>query len=53
MGVPLFGVPEVAGPEEYRLDDLTAKLPAARGCLRDVIPNTHLGHGAFSEWLAR
>ncbi|MFJ9711294.1 hypothetical protein [Streptomyces sp. NPDC101234] len=32
---------EVAGPEEHRLDDLTAKLPAARGYLRDVVPDVH------------
>ncbi|MBQ0850384.1 NAD(P)H-binding protein [Streptomyces sp. BH-SS-21] len=37
VGVPLFGVLEVAGPEEHRLDDLTAKLLAARGALREVV----------------
>ncbi|WP_328890920.1 SDR family oxidoreductase [Streptomyces sp. NBC_00316] len=37
VGVPLFGALEVAGPEEYRLDVLTAKLLAARGDLRGVI----------------
>jgi uncharacterized protein YbjT (DUF2867 family) len=37
VGLPLFGVLEVAGPEEYRLDDLTAKLLAARGDLRGVV----------------
>ncbi|MFE2966873.1 hypothetical protein ACFXKC_25020 [Streptomyces sp. NPDC059340] len=31
VGGPLFGVLEVAGPEEYHLDELTAKLLAARG----------------------
>lgn len=41
VGVPLFGVLEVAGPEEHRLDDLTAKLLAARGYLRTVVPDTH------------
>lgn len=29
VGVPLFGVLEVAGPAKYHLDELTAKLPAA------------------------
>lgn len=37
MGVPLFGTLEVAGPEEYRLDDLTAKLLAAGGDARSVV----------------
>lgn len=37
VGVPLFGVLEVAGPEEHRLDDLTIKPLATRGCLRDVV----------------
>ncbi|PSM37591.1 hypothetical protein C6Y14_41225 [Streptomyces dioscori] len=37
VGLPLFGVLEVAGPEEHRLDDLTAKLLAARGALREVV----------------
>ncbi|WP_328498915.1 NAD(P)H-binding protein [Streptomyces sp. NBC_00414] len=37
VGVPLFGVLEVAGPEEHRLDDLTAKLLAARGASREVV----------------
>lgn len=37
VGVPLFGALEVCGPEEFRLDDLTAKLLAARGDLRDVV----------------
>lgn len=41
VGVPLFGVLEVAGPEEHRLDDLTAKLLAARGYLRDVVADAH------------
>ncbi|WP_229888731.1 hypothetical protein [Streptomyces mirabilis] len=45
VGVPLFGVLEVAGPEEYHLDELTATL------LPDA--NAHLGHGTFAEWLAR
>ncbi|MFF7160755.1 SDR family oxidoreductase [Streptomyces sp. NPDC008086] len=37
LGVPLFGVLEIAGPEEHRLDDLTAKLLAARGDMREVV----------------
>jgi uncharacterized protein YbjT (DUF2867 family) len=41
VGVPLFGVLEVAGPEEHRLDDLTAKLLAARGYLRAVVSDAH------------
>ncbi|WP_405552556.1 NAD(P)H-binding protein [Streptomyces canus] len=41
VGIPLFGVLEVAGPEEHRLDDLTAKLLAARGYMRDVVPDAH------------
>ncbi|MEU0945419.1 NAD(P)H-binding protein [Streptomyces canus] len=41
VGVPLFGVLEVAGPEEHRLDDLTAKMLAARGYLRTVVPDAH------------
>ncbi|MFC8430088.1 SDR family oxidoreductase [Streptomyces sp. NPDC057253] len=41
VGVPLFGVLEVAGPEEHRLDDLTGKLLAARGYLRNVVPDAH------------
>ncbi|MGP4052023.1 SDR family oxidoreductase [Streptomyces sp. 2A115] len=41
VGLPLFDVLEVAGPEEYRLDDLTAKLLAARGDLREVVTDTH------------
>ncbi|MBK3567242.1 SDR family oxidoreductase [Streptomyces sp. MBT62] len=41
VGLPLFGVMEVAGPEEHYLDDLTAKLLAARGYLWDVVPDAH------------
>ncbi|MDO0930503.1 NAD(P)H-binding protein [Streptomyces sp. DG2A-72] len=41
VGVPLFGTLEVAGPEEHRLDDLTAKLLAARGDMREVVADTH------------
>ncbi|MEU9287650.1 NAD(P)H-binding protein [Streptomyces sp. NPDC048275] len=41
VGLPLFGVLEIAGPEEYRLDDLTAKLLAARGDLRGVVTDAH------------
>ncbi|MDT0394869.1 MULTISPECIES: NAD(P)H-binding protein [Streptomyces] len=37
VGLPLFGTLEVAGPEEFRLDELTAKLLAARGDVRDVV----------------
>ena len=41
VGVPLFGVLEVAGPEEHRLDDLAAKLLAARGYMWDVVSDAH------------
>ncbi|AVH60616.1 MULTISPECIES: SDR family oxidoreductase [Streptomyces] len=41
VGVPLFGTVEVAGPEEYRLDDLTAMLLAAKGGVRDVVTDAH------------
>jgi uncharacterized protein YbjT (DUF2867 family) len=41
VGVPLFGAPEVAGPQEHRLDDLTSKLLAARGYLWDVVSDAH------------
>jgi uncharacterized protein YbjT (DUF2867 family) len=41
VGIPLFGVLEVAGPEEHRLDDLTAKLLAARGYRRDVVSDAY------------
>jgi uncharacterized protein YbjT (DUF2867 family) len=37
VGVPLLGTNEVAGPEEYHLDDLMAKLLAANGDTRSVI----------------
>lgn len=37
VGLPLFGTLEVASPEEFRLDELTAKLLAARGDVRDVV----------------
>ncbi|RPK32122.1 SDR family oxidoreductase [Streptomyces sp. ADI93-02] len=37
VGMPLFGFLEVGGPEEFRLDDLTTKLMAARGDLRGVV----------------
>ncbi|MFH8442988.1 SDR family oxidoreductase [Streptomyces sp. NPDC018026] len=37
VGVPLFGVLEVAGPEQFRLDELTAKVQAANGDPRGVI----------------
>ncbi len=41
VDVPLFGIIEIAGPEEFRLDELTAKLLAARGEPRIVVPDTH------------
>ncbi|GEC05008.1 hypothetical protein SSP24_26630 [Streptomyces spinoverrucosus] len=41
VGVPPFGIVEVAGPEEHRLDDLTAKLLAARGDMREVVADAH------------
>ncbi|MCX4404224.1 NAD-dependent epimerase/dehydratase family protein [Streptomyces sp. NBC_01764] len=37
VGLPLFGVLEIVGPEEYPLDDLAAKLQAARGDIRGVV----------------
>ncbi|WP_151483726.1 SDR family oxidoreductase [Streptomyces albicerus] len=43
VGLPLFDTIEVAGPEEYRLDDLTAKLLAARGDTRGVVTDAHAG----------
>ncbi|MHA5053195.1 SDR family oxidoreductase [Streptomyces sp. SD15] len=43
VGLPLFGTLEVAGPEEYRLDDLAAKLLAARGDTRDVVTDARAG----------
>lgn len=43
VGLPLFGTPEVAGPEEYRLDDLAAKLLAARGDPRGVVTDARAG----------
>lgn len=41
VGEPLFGTVCIAGPEEYRLDELGAKLLAARGDTRDVITDAH------------
>ena len=41
VGVPLFGAVEVAGPQEYRLDDLIGKLLAARGDLRQVVVDAY------------
>ncbi|MFD3586970.1 SDR family oxidoreductase [Streptomyces sp. NPDC058683] len=41
VGVPLFGVLEVAGPDEGRLDELTQKLLAAQGDRRAVIADAH------------
>jgi hypothetical protein len=41
VGLPLFGVLEVAGPEVHHLDDLTAKLLAARGYMPDVVSDAH------------
>ncbi|WP_308038941.1 hypothetical protein [Streptomyces sp. PSKA30] len=41
MGVPLAGILQVAGPEEHRLDELTAKLLAARSNMRDVVADVH------------
>ncbi|AWW36560.1 MULTISPECIES: SDR family oxidoreductase [Streptomyces] len=43
VGLPLFGTLEVAGPEEHRLDDLAAKLLAARGDARCVIADGRAG----------
>ncbi|MFD0508536.1 SDR family oxidoreductase [Streptomyces chiangmaiensis] len=41
MGLPRFGALEMAGPEEYRLDDLMAKLLAANGDARSVVTDAH------------
>ncbi|MGW3243961.1 SDR family oxidoreductase [Streptomyces sp. NPDC001070] len=41
VGVPLFDTLEIAGPDEHRLDELTARLLAARGDTRDVITDPH------------
>ncbi|MER5428416.1 NAD-dependent epimerase/dehydratase family protein [Streptomyces sp. NPDC002588] len=41
VGLPLLGRLEVAGPEEYRLDDLTAKLLAAKGDATSVVSDPH------------
>ncbi|MFS4091030.1 SDR family oxidoreductase [Streptomyces sp. AF1A] len=41
VGLPLCGVLEVAGPQEHRLDDLTGKLLAARGRMREVVADAH------------
>ncbi|MFD4948919.1 hypothetical protein ACFWNT_42065 [Streptomyces sp. NPDC058409] len=35
--LPMFGALEIAGPEEFPLDELAAKLLAARGDLRGVV----------------
>ncbi|MGW2051749.1 SDR family oxidoreductase [Streptomyces sp. NPDC001858] len=43
VGLPLFDAMEAAGPEEYRLDDLTAKLLAAKGDARDVVADARAG----------
>jgi uncharacterized protein YbjT (DUF2867 family) len=37
VGPPLFGTTEVAGPQEYRLDELTARLMASQGDVRNVV----------------
>ncbi|MEU4657767.1 NAD(P)H-binding protein [Streptomyces sp. NPDC023723] len=37
VSTPRFGHLEIAGPEEYRLDELTAELIASRGELREVV----------------
>lgn len=39
VGLPLLGTLEVVGPEEYRLDELTAKLLAAKGDATSVVPD--------------
>ncbi|MFF3559348.1 SDR family oxidoreductase [Streptomyces sp. NPDC002574] len=41
MGEPLFGTLAIAGPEEYRLDELAVKLLAARCDTRDVVTDAH------------
>jgi uncharacterized protein YbjT (DUF2867 family) len=40
VGLPLFGVLEVAGPETRRLDDLAAEVLTARHDKRVVVPDT-------------
>ncbi|MFE0632274.1 SDR family oxidoreductase [Streptomyces sp. NPDC058864] len=41
VGVPLFGTLEVAGPQEFGLDELTADLLAATGDARRVVTDEH------------
>ncbi|MET9875775.1 NAD(P)H-binding protein [Actinacidiphila glaucinigra] len=41
VGLPLFGTLEVAGPEEFGLDELTAELLAATGDARHVVADEH------------
>ncbi|MEU9149491.1 NAD(P)H-binding protein [Streptomyces sp. NPDC048417] len=41
VGVPLFGVLEIAGPDEVRLDKLAEKLLAAQDDKRAVIADAH------------
>ncbi|MFF7216618.1 SDR family oxidoreductase [Streptomyces sp. NPDC008238] len=41
VGLPLFGTLEVAGPEEFGLDELTAELLAATGGSRRVVGDEH------------
>ncbi|MFJ8024758.1 SDR family oxidoreductase [Streptomyces sp. NPDC096311] len=40
VGLPQFGALEIAGPEEYRLDELAAELQAAHGDARGVVTDT-------------
>lgn len=41
VGLPLFGIREAAGREEYRLDGVAARLQAARGDRRGVVADAH------------
>ncbi|MDX3077640.1 SDR family oxidoreductase [Streptomyces sp. NPDC088354] len=41
MGVPLCDTVAIAGPEEFRLDELAVKLLAARCDTRDVVTDAH------------
>lgn len=41
VGVPLFGLYEIAGPEEHRLTDVAERLLAARGDRREVVSDAY------------
>ena len=41
MGAPLNGIVEVAGPEQFRLDELIREALAARDDPREVVADPH------------